>query len=460
MVKTSYIRAYARSAVVCGSLFTVACDGFGRGDWGGPHGDGDDESPGIFAAPGDTASIAVVRTAATFKTLEDGKYLCAENGGNADLTADRDSAAGWETFKIVDLNGGKLESGDAVALETERGSLVSAQNGGGGDVTATATSIQAWETLRIQKADAGTGPIESGSVVGFQTIAGNYLRAVDGGGGEVNAEATQLGSWASFTVSLTAAPTAPTAQNPVDSSVPETLPGGWKLAWNDEFRGPTIDTTKWAFEQWQPGVVNNERQAYTTRAENARIENDVLVIEARHDGENGSFTSARLKTEGKASFLYGRVEARLQVPAGLGTWPAFWMMPDDMSRGWPGCGEIDIMEHVGYDEGIVHSTMHTAGFNSLKANQRSSKIQVPDATTGFHVYAVEWFPDHLDAFIDDVKYFTLKNDGTGDDSWPFDKKFYMILNLAVGGDWGGVKGIAQDGWPRQYKVDYVRVYQK
>ncbi len=237
---------------------------------------------------------------------------------------------------------------------------------------------------------------------------------------------------------------------------------GWKLVWSDEFNEKAIDLEKWNFEVKGPRWVNNELQNYTNnRPENARIEDGQLVIEARRDFyEWQEYSSARLKTEGKASWTYGRIEARIKLPKGRGTWPAFWMMPDDQKRGWPACGEIDIMEHVGMDQDFIHATTHTEAYNWKSSSQRTKKIQVPGVSDGFHTYAVEWYPDRVDMFVDGKKYYTSANDNTGDDAYPFTKNFHIILNLAVGGDWGGQKGIDPSAFPASMRVDWVRVYQR
>jgi beta-glucanase (GH16 family) len=238
-------------------------------------------------------------------------------------------------------------------------------------------------------------------------------------------------------------------------------PSGWRLVWSDEFNGPNIDGSKWAFDVQRPGWVNHEWQNYTSRWENARIENGNLVIEARRDGFDGSeYSSARLRNQWGASWTYGRFEARIKLPGGWGTWPAFWMMPDDFSRGWPACGEIDIMEEVGFDADSIHSTTHTATFNWVNGRQRTAATGAGGATNDFHVYAAEWFPDRIDFFVDSRKFFSSPNDNTGDDAWPFHKNFHFILDLAVGGDWGGAQGVDPNIWPRQMLVDYVRVYQR
>src|SRR5205085_12137598 len=157
---------------------------------------------------------------------------------------------------------------------------------------------------------------------------------------------------------------------------------------------------------------------------------------------------------------YGRIEVRAKVPSGRGTWPAIWTLADEPNARWPACGEIDIMEHVGFDPGKIHANIHTAKYNHVKRNGKGSQLSVPDATSAFHVYALEWSSERLDFFVDDQKYFTYENEKTGSDAWPYDKPHYLILNLAIGGAWGGQKGIDESIFPQRYYFDYVRVYQK
>ncbi len=337
-------------------------------------------------------------------------------------------------------------SGDEVYIKAGGGQYFQAANGGGGSLNAASLNQMDWETFRIVKA-SGTGTIVTGDVIGLQTITtGAWVSAQDGGGGPVFAYGGALGAWEKFVVGLGATTTLP----------------DWHLVWSDEFNGTAIDESKWSYEVQGPGWVNHELQNYTNhRSENARVENGHLVIEGRRDWYNGfEYSSARLKTQGKASWTYGRVEASIKLSGGWGTWPAFWMMPDNQSRGWPACGEIDIMEEVGYDQDSIHATTHSQAYNWKSTKQRTAAKTVSGVTTGYHTYALEWFPDHIDMFVDGQKYFTSPNDNTGDDAWPFNKNFHIILNLAIGGDWGGAQGVDPNIWPRQMLVDYVRVYQK
>jgi beta-glucanase (GH16 family) len=387
--------------------------------------------------------LTTSRTIATFKTAIAGRFLGAEQGGGGAVRAVATQALGWERFTLIDLDGGALEHGDLVALETEAGFHLQAVGGGGGALVASTRNLAEWETFRIIRA-RGTGAVAPGDEVGLQALlSGAWVRAVDGGGGNVDVMGAARDTWETFTVSV------------------ESAADSWRLVWSDEMDGPAIDMTKWSYEVQGPYWVNSEMQRYTyARPENARIENGALVIEARRDFLDAEYTSARLKTQGKASWLYGRIEARIQVPWGRGTWPAFWLMPDDASRGWPACGEMDIMEHVGYEPNIVHTTLHSRNYNWRSTVQKSNYTYVNGAIDGYHVYAMEWYPDRIDVFVDGERYFSAENEGGGDDAWPFNKRFHIILNVAVGGDWGGSQGVDPEVWPQQMRVDWVRVYQR
>ncbi len=398
------------------------------------------------------------------KSTVAGQYLVAENGGGGEVNVNRSQAQAWETFKIIDKNGGSLVNGDLVYIQAYNGQFLQVSQGTGTRLNAASKNSEAWETFRIKA--SGNNAIKKGSIVGFQSISSNrYISAMDGGGKNALVQGVAFDAWEKFVVEIPGqvdyGSTNPDPNAGGNTQTPE-APQGWKLVWSDEFNGSAIDTSKWAFEVQKPGWVNNELQNYTNnRRENARIENGSLVIEGRRDYFNGfEYSSARLKTQGKASWKYRRVEALIKVPTGYGTWPAFWMMPDDFSRGWPACGEIDIMEHVGYDPNVIHATTHANDYNWKSGQQRTSTLSVPGAVSDYHVYAMEWYADRIDMFVDGKKYFTSTNNGTGDNAWPFNKNFYIILNLAIGGDWGAAKGVDPNIWPKQMLVDYVRVYQK
>ena len=253
---------------------------------------------------------------------------------------------------------------------------------------------------------------------------------------------------------------------------------GWRLAWAEEFNYTGLpDGRKWVYET---GFVRNrELQYYTSnRLENARVENGCLVIEGRKEKyrnpryqagadpakdpkrgrEFAEYTAASLTTERKAEFHYGRIEVRAKLPQGRGVWPAIWMLGANHSTvGWPKCGEIDIMEFVGKEPDKVHATVHFS--KDGKHASKGGKLAAPAPFNDFHLYAVEWFPDRMDFFFDQQKYFTFKLDdaGVGPDN-PFRRPHYLLINLALGGSWGGP--MDDSVLPQKYLVDYVRVYQQ
>lgn len=244
------------------------------------------------------------------------------------------------------------------------------------------------------------------------------------------------------------------------SKVPQ-VKDGKKLVWSEEFNYSGLpDATKWNYAVGGDGYGNNEAQFYTEkRSQNARVENGNLVIEAiKEDWQGSKYTSARIHTQGKHSWKYGIFEIRAKLPKGRGTWPAIWMMSENMKE-WPDDGELDIMEHVGFNQGYIHATAHTKKYNHMINTQKTDTLIVDDASEKFHVYKMDWSADKIDVYVDDKKYYTYHNTEKTYDAWPFDQPFYMILNLAVGGNWGGQKGIDESIWPQKFYVDYVRVYQ-
>jgi beta-glucanase (GH16 family) len=234
-----------------------------------------------------------------------------------------------------------------------------------------------------------------------------------------------------------------------------------QLIWSDEFDKEGLpDPAKWGYDTGGNGWGNNELQFYTSgRLKNARVEDGKLIIEAHKEKwQNNNYTSARLITKGKGDWKYGKVEVRAKIPSGRGTWPAIWMLASNNPLRWPDDGEIDIMEHVGYDQGRIHGTVHCKKYNHTINTQKSGQIQVDDCSTAFHTYEMQWNKDQLQVGMDGKVYFTFPNDKTGYDAWPFDNKFHLLLNIAVGGNWGGSKGVDTTIWPRRMEVDYVRVY--
>ncbi|GAB5525083.1 MAG: hypothetical protein Roseis2KO_29550 [Roseivirga sp.] len=241
--------------------------------------------------------------------------------------------------------------------------------------------------------------------------------------------------------------------------------GGPELVWSDEFNGSEVDPSRWNTYVGDgcPGLCgfgNNELQYYSDRAENVSVKDGKLIITAIHDSlESRAYSSAKLLTKDLKHWKYGRIEVMAKLPQGKGTWPAIWMLPEEKKYGgWPRSGEIDIMEHVGYNPGMIYGTVHTESFNHMKGTQKGDSIMVADASQSFHEYAIEWRKDQIDWFIDGEPYHSFRNTGKNSDDWPFDQPFHLILNLAVGGSWGGSRGIDDSIWPQSMEIDYVRVY--
>ena len=236
----------------------------------------------------------------------------------------------------------------------------------------------------------------------------------------------------------------------------------WVLRWHDEFDGTGMpDTSKWGYEHGR--IRNNEKQFYTRRrAENARLEDGHLVITARKESYQGAdYTSASLRTKEKANWTYGRIEVRAKLPHGRGLWPAIWMLGTNIDEvGWPACGEIDIMEYVGFEPNTIHANIHTEAFNHVDGTSKGASIQVDAPYEEFHTYTIEWTPAEIRFFVDKRNYFTFTNEGGGSEEWPFDQPFFLILNAAVGGSWGGQEGIDDSVFPQEYRIDYVRVYER
>jgi beta-glucanase (GH16 family) len=246
--------------------------------------------------------------------------------------------------------------------------------------------------------------------------------------------------------------------------IPPVVDQNWQFEttpiWQDDFNSGTApDASKWTFETGGSGWGNNELQYYTGGA-NSSIVGGNLVINAKRENFSGrEYTSSRMITKGKGDWLYGRFEVRAQLPAGRGTWPAIWMLSSDNAYGtWPASGEIDIMEHVGFDLNRIHSSIHTSAYNHTRGTQRTASKVTPGVSTGFHIYRVDWTPYAIRGFIDGVQYFEFVNENTGFTTWPFNKKFHLILNVAVGGNWGGAQGVDPAAFPTSMLVDYVKVY--
>jgi beta-glucanase (GH16 family) len=257
----------------------------------------------------------------------------------------------------------------------------------------------------------------------------------------------------------------------------ETLapPPGRAPIWSDEFDGRGLpDAAKWDYDTSfnRRGWHNQERQYYSAgRRKNARVAGGRLIVEARHEPEAAkrlpdhggqAYTSARLVTRGKASWTYGFFEIRAKLPCGRGTWPAIWMLADRPEMRWPDDGEIDIMEQVGHEPNVIHQSVHTAAFNHVKGTHRTATRRVETACGEFHSYQLDWRPDRIRMGIDGeplLGFSRRATDGPPDRAeWPFDGPQYLILNIAIGGTWGGAQGIDDAALPQRMEVDYVRVW--
>lgn len=248
-------------------------------------------------------------------------------------------------------------------------------------------------------------------------------------------------------------------------------PAAARLVWHDEFDGPALDPGKWAYDtdHNKKGWFNKERQYYSAgRRENLQVKNGRLVIAARRErldpkrfGDWGGqdYTSGRVHSVGAGEWTYGYYEIRARLPCARGTWPAVWMLPVDLTK-WPDDGEIDIMEQVGAEPNVIYATLHTGLFNHVIKTQRGATKRLPTSCGAFHRYQLDWRPDAITIGFDDRAFMRVRNDRPGGKgAWPFSVPFRMILNLAIGGDWAGAKGIDDAALPQRMEVDYVRVWQ-
>ena len=242
----------------------------------------------------------------------------------------------------------------------------------------------------------------------------------------------------------------------------------WKLVWSDDFNGTGLpDTSKWTYDIGNWGWGNNELQYYTVkRLENARQENGNLIIESRKDDGIYPWSSARLTTRGKESFLYGKIEFRAKVPAERGSWSAGWLLGDEYKDefSWPYCGEIDVLENVGFEldpktgDGKTHASVHCGAYYFKLGNQPTSIVDVANLSNEYHIYSIEWLDSGISILIDGKKYFDY-HDTSSNLTWPFNKPQNLILNLAMGGGWGGAKGMDPEMKSVKFILDYVRVYE-
>lgn len=235
-----------------------------------------------------------------------------------------------------------------------------------------------------------------------------------------------------------------------------------ELVWSDEFEySGKPDPSKWKIQTGDGcpelcGWGNNELQTYTGNLKNVRVEDGILVIEAHKSAE--VYTSAKLLSHNDGNWKYGRIEVKAQLPSGRGTWPAIWMLSSKENRDWPADGEIDIMEYVGYNPNMIYGTVHSEAYNHIRNTQRVDSVVIEKAEDKFNVYAIEWTSEQIRWYVNNQHYHTFDKQGDSKDQWPFDHPFHLILNIAVGGNWGGKYGVDDSIWPQQFLIDYVRVY--
>lgn len=253
---------------------------------------------------------------------------------------------------------------------------------------------------------------------------------------------------------------------PYEDTEVKYLDGGWVSVWADEFNGDKLDQTKWSYETGGDGWGNNELQYYTY--DNTEVSDGTLKIFGRKEQKNNNqYTSSRIVTSNKFNFKYGRVVASAKLPVGKGTWPAIWMMPQESTYGhWPKSGEIDIMEYVGYEGNKVHASIHTEVYNHKNNTHQTGSLKIDNLTDDFHKYELIWEPGFISISVDDTNIKTFRYNPILDQAYdsnqafPFDQDFFLILNLAIGGDWGGLQGVDDKIFPAIFEVDYIRVYQK
>lgn len=254
----------------------------------------------------------------------------------------------------------------------------------------------------------------------------------------------------------------PESLKPIDPSgysTPLTYPG-YSLAWHDEFDGPNIDLNSWKYDLGASGWGNNELQNYTSSSINSFISNGNLVIEARKES-NGTYTSARMLTAGKKEFALGRIDIRAKLPKGKGIWPALWMLGSSFANnGWPKCGEIDIMEVLGHQPSKLYGTAHwgVSGSNNFQSSGNFTFLNSGDFSEKFHVFSLIWTQNSIRWLLDDVQYHSITSATTGSNPYPFNDPFFLIFNVAVGGNWPGNPDNTTQ-FPQRMLVDYVRVFQ-
>jgi len=363
----------------------------------------------------------------------------AGNYTGADRSAEVTFTAGSVSKKCT-----VSQAGDNITLSISANEISIPADGGAQNVTVTSnvgwavSSDADWLTYSPKSGAAGSKNVSI-------SAAGNYTGAAR------SAEVT-------FT---SGAITKKCTVNQDFTELPNYVPDGYTLVWQDEFSTSRLpDTQKWWYETGANGWGNNELENYIPGFQGtdtcAIISDGTLKIIAKKVGSQ--VLSIRMNTSD--SWQYGYFEARLKMPSGKGTWPAFWMMPKNFTS-WPLDGEIDIMEYVGYRPDVAQASTHCQAYNGAAGNNKTGTIAVPGAEKNFYVYGLLWTADKITAYVNGVEYFSYPNDHTNNkNTWPFNAPFYLKLNLAWGGNWGGLQGVDESKLPATYEIDYVRVYQQ
>lgn len=314
-------------------------------------------------------------------------------------------------------------------------------------------------------ADGGTQDIAVNTKSQWTATASADWVSCKNNSGKLNITvAENSGAFRTATVTIATADEKAEVEVKQDGTSAIETPDGYHLLWNDEFtEGTELNTKYWTHEVKNAGWVNNEKQNYV----NGKSPKGTRVTEIKEGAlrincfkEDNKVYSARVYANLKTGYKYGWIEAKIKLPKGKGTWPAWWMMPVTFTS-WPHCGEIDIMEEVGADPNQVSSSIHCTAYNHTKNTQKTHAMNCPGAEGEFHVYALEWTEDYIQTYVDGKKQLYFPNDKkNNDDTWPFHVPFYPILNLAWGGDWGGYKGVDESALPCTMEVDYVRIFEK
>jgi len=388
-----------------------------------------------------TQAAAPVGQTIWIRASANGLFVSADQnrGTWAPLVADRSTVDAWEQFQVVDAGGGfiafrSIGTGLFVSADQNRTNALVADRG----------SMGTWEQFTWTDITGGAFTLKGRALNRF--VSADLARASFA---PLVCDRQSAGTWEQFTWGAVG------TQSPAGAP-----PGFARLVWSDEFNGTSISTANWGFDLGNGGFGNNELENYTSRPENARVQNGMLIIEARRESLGGSqYTSARLKTQGKQSFgINTWVEARINAPEGQGIWPAFWMLGNSISTvGWPSCGEIDIMEIQGQNPFKNFGTIHWADANGQHVSFGGIYNSSTSLTAGFHTFAISRTGSSIKWYVDRIQYAEANISGGINSTSEFQGPFFILLNVAVGGNFVG----SPDGttvFPQQMQVDWVRVW--